>query len=130
MISGEMLTICKIVLSAALMFVLGKERQEKKRFIGPRTLMLMGFASTLFSSIALQFNNLFVLGGVMTGVGFLGGGVIVKEKGKVGGLTTAALIWMAAAIGICIGLELYVTAIFSTIFSFLVLRSKGKFLND
>ena len=129
MISGEMLTICKIVLCSVLMFVLGRERQKKKKFVGPRTLMLIGFASTLFSSIALQFNNLFVLGGVMTGVGFLGGGVIVKEKGKVGGLTTAALIWMSAAIGICIGLELYVTAIFSTIFSFFVLRSKGEFPN-
>lgn len=121
----EISIILKISLCAALMFILGKERQRKKRFIGPRTLMLMGCATTLLSTVSLELDNFFVLGGIMTGVGFLGGGVITKEQGKVGGMTTAALIWTAAIIGITIGLELYITAVFTTVFSFMILRSKG-----
>lgn len=127
MLSNEISIIFKIMLCALLMFVLGKERQKKGRFIGPRTLMLMGCATTLLSTVGVAFENLFVLGGIVTGIGFLCGGVITKEGRRVGGLTTAALIWLAATIGISVGLELYITAIFVTIFSFIVLESKRFF---
>ena len=132
MLSGidEFTIIFKVLVCAMLMFILGKERQKKKRFVGPRTLMLMGCATTLLSTIAFELDNFFVLGGIMTDVGFLGGGVITKESGRVGGLTTAALIWTAAIIGITIGIELYLTAIFVAIFSFIVLRSKTLFKED
>ncbi|MCX6820513.1 MAG: MgtC/SapB family protein [Candidatus Aenigmarchaeota archaeon] len=122
----ETLTILKLLASAAMMFVLGAERQKQRKFMGPRTVMLIGCASTLFSTMALQFDAVFILGGIITGVGFLGGGVITKERGKVHGLTTASLVWMAATIGICVGLGLYVTAVFATVFSYAVLRAKDK----
>jgi len=126
----ETLTIAKLLLAAAMMFVLGRERQRKLRFIGPRTLMLVGCASALFAVMALQMQNFFIIGGVMTGVGFLGGGMITKERGRVLGLTTASLVWMAATIGICVGLEMYLTAAFATVFSFIVLRSKDMLKMD
>jgi putative Mg2+ transporter-C (MgtC) family protein len=123
----EITVILKIVLCASLMFILGKERQRKKRFVGPRTLMLMGCATTLLATISFELDNAFILGGIMTGVGFLGGGVITKEKEQVHGLTTATLIWTAAIIGIAIGLELYITAVFVTAFALFVLGSKNLF---
>jgi putative Mg2+ transporter-C (MgtC) family protein len=126
----ETLTIAKLMLAAAMMFVLGMERQKKLRFIGPRTLMLVGCASALFAVMALQLQNFFIIGGVMTGVGFLGGGIITKERGRVLGLTTASLVWMAATIGICVGLEMFATAAFATVFSFVVLRSKDMLKMD
>ena len=124
MLSNELPIIFKIILCSILMFVLGKERQKTKRFVGPRTVILMGCATTLLSTTVIEFNNFFILGGIITGIGFLGGGVITQEKGNVSGLTTAALIWMAATIGVFVGLGLYITSIFTTIFSFCVLRSK------
>lgn len=126
----EIAVILKIILCASLMFILGKERQRNKRFVGPRTLMLMGCATTLLATIAFELDNAFILGGIMTGVGFLGGGVITKEKQQVRGLTTAALIWTAAIIGIAIGLRLYITAVFVTLFSLFVLRGKGLFKEE
>ena len=122
----ETLIIVKLLAAAVMMFVLGRERQKQRKFIGPRTVMLVGCASTLFATMAMQFEAPFILGCIMTGVGFLGGGVITKEHGRVRGLTTASLVWMAATIGLCVGLGLYVTAAFATVFSFLVLRAKDK----
>jgi len=122
----ETLTILKLLAAAAMMFVLGAERQKQRKFIGPRTVMLVGCASALFASMALQFQAVFILGGIITGIGFLGGGVITKDRGRVHGLTTASLVWMAATIGICVGLGLYVTAAFATVFSYVVLRAKDK----
>ncbi len=130
MLSNEIPIILKIMLCAFLMFVLGKERQSKKRFVGPRTLMLVGCATTLLSTIGVMFENLFVLGGIITGVGFLCGGVITKKGGHIGGLTTAALIWLSSTIGISVGLGLYGTAIFTTILSFFILRSKELFKKE
>lgn len=59
--------------------------------------------------------------GIMTGIGFLGAGVIIKEGLTVRGLTTAASIWMTAAIGIVIGLGFYEAALISTIFTVVIL---------
>lgn len=121
----ETLVVAKLMAAAAMMFVLGAERQKQRKFMGPRTLMLVGCASTLFAVMAVQLQASFILGGIMTGVGFLGGGLITKDRGRVRGLTTASLVWMAATIGVCVGLEMYVTAVFATVFSFVVLRSKN-----
>lgn len=124
MLFNEIEMILKVLLSAFLMFILGRERLETKRFVGPRTLMFMGSATTMLTMIAIKLESLVVLGGVMTGIGFLGGGVITKEGNKVGGLTTASLMWMAAMIGIAVGLEFYYVSVFAAVFSFLILRSK------
>lgn len=59
--------------------------------------------------------------GIMTGIGFLGAGVIIKEGLTVRGLTTAASIWMTASIGIVIGLGLYIPAIIATVITLLTL---------
>lgn len=59
--------------------------------------------------------------GIMTGIGFLGAGVIIKEGLSIRGLTTAASIWMTASIGIVIGLGFYMPAVLTTIMTFLAL---------
>ena len=123
-LSFELVLIGKMLLASLLTYILGKEREVSKKPIGIRTTILIGCATTLFSSIAAGTESYFIFIGVISGIGFLGGGVIMKEEGRVTGLTTAALIWMIAAIGICIGLDFYLTAILSTFLSFLILKSK------
>jgi putative Mg2+ transporter-C (MgtC) family protein len=127
MLSNELMIILKIILSAGLMFILGRERQKKRKYVGPRTLILLGSATTLLSSVANALNNYFALGGLITGVGFLCGGVITKKDGTIGGLTTATMIWLSAIIGITVGLGMHLTAVFTTIMSYYVLQGKGIF---
>ncbi len=63
--------------------------------------------------------------GIMTGIGFLGAGVIMKERFAIRGLTTAASIWVTASIGIMVGLGFYFPAILTTILTLIVLRGFG-----
>jgi putative Mg2+ transporter-C (MgtC) family protein len=59
---------------------------------------------------------------VVTGVGFLGAGSIMRQEGYVAGLTTAASIWMVAAIGVAVGVHAYSLAVIGTVFALLVLE--------
>lgn len=96
--------------------MVGLERSFHGRAAGLRTYALVSFASALLVGIA-QFldstpgntNVARVIQGIVTGIGFLGAGVIVKEGFSVRGLTTAASIWVAAAIGVVIGAGSYLT---------------------
>jgi uncharacterized membrane protein YhiD involved in acid resistance len=64
---------------------------------------------------------------VVSGIGFLGAGAIIQDKGKVRGLTTAASLWVVAAIGLAIGAGMYFSAISTTFFLFLILSVFAKF---
>lgn len=127
MFTDELIIVLKIVLCAGLMYILGKERQKKRKYVGPRTLVLLGCATTLLSSVAVVLDNYFALGGLITGVGFLCGGVITKKDDEIGGLTTATMIWLSAIIGVTIGMEFYLTALFTTLLSYYVLQGKSIF---
>lgn len=61
---------------------------------------------------------------IVTGVGFLGAGVIFREGYTVSGITTAATIWAAAAVGVAVGLELYFVAVFGAVFVFALLEAR------
>lgn len=126
MLTQEITMIFKLIISTLLVSVLGLERKLSRKPGGIRTIALVGCATTLFTVLALQVNETKILAGIITGIGFLGGGVIIKEKRRVMGLTTAAMVWMVAAIGISVGLGFYLAAISTTILSFLILRSKTK----
>jgi putative Mg2+ transporter-C (MgtC) family protein len=124
---GEVVIVLKMLLTAGLVGVLGMERQISHKPLSVRTVMFVGCATTLFTAIALQVNAPFVLSGIITGIGFLGGGVIVTstQKGEVHNLTTASMVWIVAAIGILVGIDLYLVAMCATAISFVILRSKG-----
>jgi putative Mg2+ transporter-C (MgtC) family protein len=128
----EVVIILKMLLTSGLVSILGLERQMSHKPVSVRTVVLVGSATTLFTSIALILNASFVISGIITGIGFLGGGVIVtaSDKKEVRNLTTASMVWIVAAIGICVGINLFYVAIAATITSFVVLRSKKFYQSD
>ena len=87
--------------------VLGAEREFRDKAAGFRTLILITVGSTLFTIFSLSmdpgFTQTRIAANIVTGIGFLGAGAIIREHGRVGGLTTAATIWLSAALGMGIG---------------------------
>ena len=123
-----------------LSFILGIERQYRRRSLGLRTMILIAIGSYLFVSFSFMLSgyNLDatrIASQVVAGIGFFGAGVILKdnEKNKVRGLTTAATMWCDAAIGVlCAGgfiKEAIVAALF-VLFANIVLRYINHFIND
>lgn len=123
-----------------LSFILGIERQYRRRSLGLRTMILIAIGSYLFVSFSFLLSGYNidasrVAAQVVAGIGFFGAGVILKdkEKNKVRGLTTAATMWCDAAIGVlCAGgfiKEAIVSALF-VLFANIVLRYINHFINS
>jgi putative Mg2+ transporter-C (MgtC) family protein len=120
--------IVRLVLAAVLGGILGYEREQKGKAAGIRTHMLVAIGSALFVLVPQQGGMSIadmsrVIQGIVTGVGFLGAGAIIKHASEqnVQGLTTAAGVWMTSAIGIACGLGREVTAIVSTLLALAIL---------
>lgn len=123
--------VVRLSLAALLGGFLGWQRERHGKAAGLRTHMLVAMGSALFVLVALQIgvdsgNTSRVIQGVITGIGFLGAGAILKAEGEdseshIKGLTTAAGIWLTAAIGICAGLGKEMTAVISTALALLIL---------
>jgi len=106
--------------------MLGLERQILGKPVGIRTSILIIFSVYIFMGIAtyIYIDHVKIIGQIITGVGFLGGGVIIAKEGKIQGMTSAATIWVLTAIGVLIGLGhivlgLKVSCIISIILLFL-----------
>jgi putative Mg2+ transporter-C (MgtC) family protein len=120
-----------LFLAAACGGALGTERQNSgHREAGRRTLALVSLGSCLFSILPMMMgapDPWRVAGQVVTGCGFLGAGVIMKDiNTPIKGLTTSATIWVSAAIGIAFSADKILLGIFCTIFTFLILKIKEK----
>ena len=101
------------------------EREWSRRPAGLRTCMLICIGSCLFTLLSLHAfgpTSSTIASQVVTGVGFLGAGVLIHGESRVLGITTAATIWLVAAIGMTIGAELDSLAIFVTVTTLIVLR--------
>src|SRR6202165_1491726 len=100
--------------------LIGAERQYRQRFGGLRTNVLVAVGSATFVDIGMHLNGnagaTQIIAYVVSGVGFLGAGVIMKEGKNVWGLNTAATLWCSAAVGACAGADLAVEAIVLTVF--------------
>ena len=109
----------KILLAAAIGAVIGLERDSRSKAAGFRTMILICVGSCVFTILSRSVGGHSddrIAAQIVTGIGFLGGGVIFKEGLTISGLTTAALIWVTAAIGMAIGYENFVaTALVSGI---------------
>lgn len=85
----------------------GAEREFRDKAAGFRTIILITVGSTLFTIFSASmdpgFTRTRIAANIVTGIGFLGAGAIVREHGRIGGLTTAATIWLSAALGMGIG---------------------------
>jgi putative Mg2+ transporter-C (MgtC) family protein len=114
------LDLIKIGMSVLCGGLLGIERQYKNKTAGFRTIILITLGSALFTMVA-QHAGLGVNINVITGIGFIGAGVVFKDNIGVSGLTTASVIWVAAAIGMAIGAGNFEIALVSTIVTLLVL---------
>jgi putative Mg2+ transporter-C (MgtC) family protein len=114
----------RLLLAAGLGAAIGLEREYRRKPAGLRTNILIGFGSALFTIVSTQ-----IAGGtsdriaaqVVTGVGFLGGGAILRSRMSVHGMTTAATIWVNAAIGLAAGAGEYGTAVAATAITLVVL---------
>ena len=87
--------------------IIGAEREFRDKAAGFRTIILITVGSALFTIFSMSmdpgFTRTRIAANIVTGIGFLGAGAIVREHGRIGGLTTAATIWLAAALGMGIG---------------------------
>ena len=110
--------------------LVGLERELRGRWAGMRTHMLVCLGATLFMLAMTSFQHFQsgdvsrVIQGMIAGIGFLGAGTILKltNRSKVKGLTTAATIWLAAAVGVACGLKLYALAGSAVILALVVLE--------
>lgn len=120
--------VLRLLVAAALGGVLGFERETRGKSAGMRTHMLVALGSALFVLVPQQAGASHtditrVLQGLVAGVGFLGAGSIIKgsNDGDVKGLTTAASIWLTAAIGMSAGLGREASAVFSTLMAVIIM---------
>lgn len=126
--STEIEMILRLILAAVLGAGIGYQRERAKKPAGLRTHTLISLGAALFTIVSIfgfkgEGDPARVAAGVVTGVGFLGAGVIFRAlKGDtVVGLTTAASVWVVAAIGLAAGSGLYLVAVVVTIISIVIL---------
>ncbi|MDD5039857.1 MAG: MgtC/SapB family protein [Patescibacteria group bacterium] len=135
MIDNETL-IGRILLTILLSGLIGLERKFYHKPAGFRTNIMVGLGSSLLMIMGLYVLENFnpgksvdithLAGQIVTGIGFLGAGAIIQGRGSIHGLTTAAGIWVVAAIGMMVGLGFYFAAITATIATLLVLIVMGR----
>jgi len=122
----------RFLISLALGALIGLEREKIGKEAGIRTLMIISAGATLFTLAGLSLpyiisndntseilarNSGFIaiIANIVVGIGFLGGGIIIKNEEHIRGMTTASVIWFTAAIGILVGIGLIKLAIFSSL---------------
>jgi putative Mg2+ transporter-C (MgtC) family protein len=141
---NETTTFIRLLLSLFCGGVIGWERENRRQPAGLRTHILICLGATLLMLISIYIPQTFknfqngdpgrIAAQVVSGIGFLGGGAIFRLGATIRGLTTAATIWTAAAIGLAIGAGAYVGAIMSTAFTLFVLialeRVENKFFPE
>jgi putative Mg2+ transporter-C (MgtC) family protein len=124
--------VVRLVAAALLGAVVGIQRERTGKPAGVRTHMLVSLGAALFVLAPIEFGMSAsdlsrVIQGLATGIGFIGGGAILKlhESREIKGLTSAAVIWMTAALGVAIGLGRLGLALVSAILTWIVLSVIG-----
>lgn len=135
----EILMAARTILAALLGGLIGFERERHGREAGIRTYAAVALGACVFGLVSAHVvgsaDPTRIAAGVVTGVGFLGAGVILREQGRVAGLTTAATIWATASVGLAVAYGMYVLALLTATIVFALLavhhlpswgRLKGK----
>jgi len=124
--------LLKILLAVLIGGLIGLEREYREKAAGLRTLIFICMGATVFTIFSAT------LGGdghdpgriaaqIVTGIGFLGAGVIIRENGRVVGITTAATIWLVAALGMGLGIGKYELVALAAVLALIVLAAFPKF---
>jgi putative Mg2+ transporter-C (MgtC) family protein len=117
--------ILKLVFAIVVGGLIGAEREFRDRAAGFRTIILICTGATLFTIFSLKLGGtedpVRVAANIVTGVGFLGAGVLLREGGRVVGLTTAAIIWLSASLGMGVGAGDYALTGLATVAVLIVL---------
>jgi putative Mg2+ transporter-C (MgtC) family protein len=118
--ASDLELIQRLVLAAALGAVLGLERELRQKSAGLRTNILIAMGSALFTLVSIEIAEAHgsdpgrIAAQIVTGIGFLGAGAIIRTGGSVQGLTTAATVWVNAAVGVAAGAGEYHLALMAT----------------
>ncbi len=127
---GDLEILARLVMAAILCGMIGIEREYRHRPAGIRTNALVGMGTALFTIASISFASMAPEGSVdisrvasyvLAGIGFIGAGTIIQSRGIVKGLTTAASIWIVAAIGMVIGMGMYGPAIIAAVLTMIIL---------
>jgi putative Mg2+ transporter-C (MgtC) family protein len=128
---AELDLFAKVLLAGLLGFIIGLERELMGSAAGDRTFSLVAIGAALVTALSFDVFGPSsgndpgrVIANILTGVGFLGGGMIVKDGGTVRGLTTAAGIWAVSVVGIAVGSDRYLLAILTTVLIMVVLAAE------
>lgn len=119
-----------LTLAASLGLVLGAERSIAGKMAGMRTFALVSLSSALFVTTSILITNQYlgrvnfdpmrISAAIVTGIGFIGAGMIMFRENVLRGLTTAAGLWIAAGVGTAVAFELYAAALFTTLLTLLI----------
>jgi len=102
----------KLIIAILVGGLIGAEREFHDKAAGFRTITFICLGSSLFTILSIelggnQYDPSRIAANIVSGVGFIGAGVILRDRGRIVGLTTASTIWVAAALGMCIGSGYY-----------------------
>lgn len=117
----DVYVVGRLLLAAVLGGVVGLERELSHKPAGIRTNMLMCLGAALFTIISYEMASSFggdhtrIAAQIIPGIGFIGAGVVIRERGTIIGITSAATIFVVASIGMAVGSGLYVTGIFTSL---------------
>ncbi len=118
--------IAKLLLSILLGGIIGFERETMAKPAGLRTNMILSLVSCLIAIVSLHgfpdADKARLAAYLLAGIGFIGGGTILKERGKVIGLTTAASLLVTVGVGIAVGAGFYVEAFVVSLLTYIILR--------
>ncbi len=127
----EYIIIMRLVIILFLSGLIGWERERLDKPAGFRTHILVGVGSTIFMIVSFSMGNLYpelmpdvgrIAAQVVSGMGFLGAGTILREGFSIRGLTTAASLWVTSAVGLAVGIGFYLLAAFGTLLVFITLN--------
>ena len=123
----ELLMAGRAILAALFGGLIGWEREQHGREAGIRTYAAVALGACVFGLISFHVSassdSTRIAAGVVTGVGFLGAGVILREQGRTAGLTTAATIWATSSVGLAIAFGMYVLGALTTLITFALLAA-------
>jgi len=126
--------LLRLILATAFGGILGYSREKSGKAAGLRTHILVSLGSALYMVVSIEMSRYFpgadaarIAASVVTGIGFIGAGAIFQAGETVKGVTTAASIWLVAAVGLAVGAGLFVISLVATTIGWIVLTFLSEF---